>query len=154
MLLSSTFDLLTSSSLLIGASETKSSKDFLEMVASTEDTSGRFLHPSVSPRDSRQEPSPSSVSGSPSKCWVTIFGFPAGASSFIITNFSTLGKIMEVKCTPGSNWLHIRFSNPIEARRALNKNGKVLGQSIMVGVIPSDAKVIEEAERTSLSSSE
>lgn len=68
-----------------------------------------------------------------------------------MTNFSTLGKIVEVKCTPGSNWLHIRFSSPIEARRALSKNGKVLGQSIMVGVIPSDSKVIEDAENANIS---
>ncbi len=62
-----------------------------------------------------------------------------------------MGKIIEVKFTPGSNWLHVRFNNSIEARRALAKNGKILGNSIMVGVIPSDPKVVEEAEKANIS---
>jgi len=70
-----------------------------------------------------------------SGCWVTVFGFPAAASSFILTHFSSYGTILETKTNPGSNWLHLRYSNKIEARKAVSKNGQILGGSIMVGVV-------------------
>jgi len=92
--------------------------------------------------------SPTTSQESPLSNWVTVFGFPSGASSFILTQFSVCGKIVRVKSTPGSNWLHLRFSNKIEARRALTKNGKVVGGSIMVGVMNSDPKVVQDAEET------
>jgi len=72
--------------------------------------------------------------------WVTIFGFPSSATTYVLTNFSQFGTIVEKISTPGSNWLHIKFSNKLEARKALNRNGTVLAGSMMIGVIPYDGE--------------
>jgi hypothetical protein len=136
---------------MLGCDETATPQSFMETVLSQSMTNTTTPSSLDSPHQQQhqQQVTPTSSKGH-GKCWVTIFGFPAGANSFIVNNFSTLGHILEVKCTPGSNWLHLRFSDPIAARRAMTKNGKVLGHSIMVGVIPSDNKVIEEAEKANL----
>lgn len=74
-------------------------------------------------------------------------GFPAAAASFIYTNFALYGSIVQSKCNPGGNWLHIQYASRIDARKALACNGKVLGGSIMVGVISSPREVIEAYEK-------
>ncbi len=43
--------------------------------------------------------------------------------------------------------MHIQFASRIDARRALACNGKVLGGTIMVGVISSPREVIEKYEK-------
>ena len=39
------------------------------------------------------------------------------------------------------NWLHIHYQSKLQAKKALSKNGKVFGNSIMVGVAPCIDKV-------------
>ncbi|ODM97520.1 Nucleoporin NUP53 [Orchesella cincta] len=79
--------------------------------------------------------------------WITVFGFPAAAAAFILTHFSQYGSVIQSKSNPGGNWLHIQYSSRIDARRALACNGKVLGGTIMVGVVSSPKEVIETYEK-------
>jgi len=76
---------------------------------------------------------------------VTVFGFPAAANSHVISLFAKYGTVMDVNHIPGSNWVHIRYSSPLEASRALFSNGKTVGQGIMVGVIKTAPDVIQES---------
>ncbi|CAL8089015.1 unnamed protein product [Orchesella dallaii] len=79
--------------------------------------------------------------------WITVFGFPAAAAAFILTHFSQYGSVIQSKSNPGGNWLHIQYNSRIDARRALACNGKVLGGTIMVGVVSSPKEVIEMYEK-------
>ena len=42
--------------------------------------------------------------------------------------------------SPG-NWMHLQYQSRLQARKALSKDGKVFGDSIMVGVKPCIDKV-------------
>ena len=68
------------------------------------------------------------------QCWVTVFGFPPNSVSFILDQFSQYGTILHHVTVPGANWLHLKYHTPLQAKKALSKNGKVFGTSIMVGV--------------------
>lgn len=68
--------------------------------------------------------------------WVTVFGFPPAAASFILQQFSQYGTIIEHKVAPSGNWIHIHYQAKLQAKKALSKNGKIFGESIMVGVKP------------------
>ncbi|CAG7674174.1 unnamed protein product [Allacma fusca] len=67
--------------------------------------------------------------------WVTIFGFQPASQPLVLQTFSTVGSIIEYKSLPGCNWIHVRYSSTIEARKALAKNGCVIGNNIMIGVM-------------------
>lgn len=67
-------------------------------------------------------------------CWVTVFGFPPAASSYILDQFSQYGTILDYKVTSCGNWMHILYQSKLQATKALSKNGKVFGNGIMVGV--------------------
>ncbi|XP_055610787.1 nucleoporin Nup35 [Uranotaenia lowii] len=67
--------------------------------------------------------------------WITVFGFPQSASSMILTHFSQCGAIIDkVFSTQNGNWVHLRFSSRLECDKALNYNGKIIGQNLMIGV--------------------
>lgn len=67
--------------------------------------------------------------------WITVFGFPISASSMILSHFSQCGAIIEkVFATQNGNWVHLRFTSRLECDKALNYNGKVIGQNLMIGV--------------------
>ncbi len=68
--------------------------------------------------------------------WVTVFGFPPAATSFILQQFSQYGNICKHIVASSGNWMHLQYSSKIQAKKALSKNGKVLGNSIMIGVRP------------------
>lgn len=43
------------------------------------------------------------------------------------------------------NWIHLRFSSRMECDKALNYNGKVIANSLMIGVLPcTDTSVTNE----------
>eukprot|EP00731_Ephydatia_muelleri_P024091 Em0016g362a len=67
-------------------------------------------------------------------CWITVFGFPPAASSYILEQFSQYGTILDYKVTSCGNWMHILYQSKLQATKALSKNGKVFGNGIMVGV--------------------
>ncbi|XP_014666107.1 PREDICTED: nucleoporin NUP53-like [Priapulus caudatus] len=66
--------------------------------------------------------------------WVTVFGFPPAAASYILQQFSQYGNILEHKVAAKGNWLHIHYQSKLQAKKALSKNGRVFGDEIMVGV--------------------
>ncbi|XP_067654547.1 nucleoporin NUP35-like [Haliotis asinina] len=77
--------------------------------------------------------------------WVTVFGFPPAATSFIVQQFSQYGNIMKHVSSMEGNWMHIHYQSKIQAKKALSKNGKVFGNSMMVGVLPCiDKNVMDD----------
>jgi len=70
-------------------------------------------------------------------CWVTVFGFPLSLSSLILQQFESDGEILQHESGQG-NWMSIRFRSPLDAKKALGKNGKIITDNIMIGVLPSD----------------
>lgn len=41
--------------------------------------------------------------------WITVFGFPPSASSFILSQFSQYGTILHHHMPPNGNWMHIKY---------------------------------------------
>jgi len=68
--------------------------------------------------------------------WVTVWGFPPAAASFVIEQFSGCGAVLQHVMPPNSNWMHLRFQTRMQASKALSKSGTVLGGTLMVGVGP------------------
>lgn len=69
--------------------------------------------------------------------WVTVFGFPNAAESFILRQFRQYGVILQfVSQHSQANWIHIQYKTKIQARKALSKNGKIIEGQIMIGVVP------------------
>lgn len=82
---------------------------------------------------SRQGLSQNHISGN--DYWITVFGFPQTASSMILSHFSQCGAIIDkLFATQNGNWVHLRFSSRLECDKALNYNGKIIGQNLMLGV--------------------
>ncbi|XP_045873980.1 nucleoporin NUP35 isoform X4 [Meles meles] len=68
--------------------------------------------------------------------WVTVFGFPQASASYILLQFAQYGNILK----------HV-------ARKALSKDGRIFGESIMIGVKPCiDKSVMENNDKCALSS--
>ncbi|CAG0893762.1 unnamed protein product [Darwinula stevensoni] len=67
--------------------------------------------------------------------WVTVFGFPSGATSYILNQFGALGTIDEHDIPGNGNWIHLHYQTPLQASKALSRNGRVLTNHIMVGVL-------------------
>ncbi|PVD34006.1 hypothetical protein C0Q70_05268 [Pomacea canaliculata] len=85
--------------------------------------------------------------------WVTIFGFPPGATSFILQQFSQYGNILKHVLSAEGNWMHVHFQSKLQAKKALSKNGKVYGGRMMIGVLPCiDKSVMEDKENVTLAS--
>ena len=90
--------------------------------------------------------------------WVTIFGFPPSAASYILTQAGMWGHILEHKIpsqvstsfcisfendvasfnsiTVQGNWMHLKFASRLQARKAMARNGRLLTDTLMVGVVP------------------
>ena len=69
--------------------------------------------------------------------------------SFLILVIVWLSWSMAINCdgccfqvAADGNWLHIHYQSKLQAKKALSKNGKVFGGSIMIGVMPCIDKVI------------
>ncbi|XP_071310563.1 nucleoporin NUP35-like [Agelaius tricolor] len=73
--------------------------------------------------------------------WVTVFGFPQASASYIVLQFAQYGNIFKHVMSNTGNWMHIRYQSKLQARKALSKDGKVFGESIMIGVKPCIEKV-------------
>jgi len=92
----------------------------------------------------REEIAYSSEPTDPMDVWVTVFGFPPSAASFILSQFSACGTVLQHSMPPNANWMHLKFQTRLQAKKAISKNGTVLGSTIMVGVSPcSDSSVLE-----------
>ncbi|KAM6307088.1 nucleoporin NUP35 isoform 1-T1 [Aegotheles albertisi] len=85
--------------------------------------------------------------------WVTVFGFPQASASYILLQFAQYGNILKHVMSNTGNWMHIRYQSKLQARKALSKDGRIFGESIMIGVKPCiDKSVMESFERSSTSS--
>ncbi|NWR85285.1 NUP35 protein, partial [Furnarius figulus] len=84
--------------------------------------------------------------------WVTVFGFPQASASYILLQFAQYGNILKHVMSNTGNWMHIRYQSKLQARKALSKDGRIFGESIMIGVKPCiDKSVMENTERGSTS---
>lgn len=68
--------------------------------------------------------------------WITILGFPPHASSLVLAQFAQCGAIVDKKFPPEGNWVNLKYSTQYEVAKALSFNGKLISNSIMVGVVP------------------
>ncbi|NXO85011.1 NUP35 protein, partial [Sitta europaea] len=85
--------------------------------------------------------------------WVTVFGFPQASASYILLQFAQYGNILKHVMSNTGNWMHIRYQSKLQARKALSKDGRIFGESVMIGVKPCiDKSVMENLERSSTSS--
>ncbi|VDM18018.1 unnamed protein product [Hydatigera taeniaeformis] len=66
--------------------------------------------------------------------WITVFGYDPAQANFILQHFAHLGTIEKYIIANGGNWMNIKYANKIQARCALNKNGRVLAGKFMIGV--------------------
>lgn len=132
-----------------GIGRTNENKQFSPLVPSSSNSSIRNLNSSTgfftTPTDSSSGIVQPSKMISASSLWVTVFGFPGSYTPNIIAHFSNFGTILETKTNPGSNWVHLKYSNVIEARRALYKNGTVVFGAMMVGVVPCEDPIAKES---------
>lgn len=80
-----------------------------------------------------------------SNLWVTVFGFPTTASGSIFTQFASCGMIADKRFPAQGNWMHLKFSNTLEVSKALSLNGKLILNSIMIGVLPYQNNSIRES---------
>jgi len=67
--------------------------------------------------------------------WVTVFGFALETRHSVERSMKLIGDCTFYQAGSGSNWVHVRFTNPIHAREALSKNGTII-DNIMIGVVP------------------
>ncbi|XP_037542550.1 nucleoporin NUP35 [Nematolebias whitei] len=82
--------------------------------------------------------------------WVTVFGFPPASASYILLQFAQYGNILKHTMASPGNWMHLQYQSKLQARKALSKDGKVFGDSIMVGVKPCiDKSVMGSCEAMS-----
>lgn len=70
----------------------------------------------------------------PLAVWVTVFGFPPQAAQYVLSQISSCGTVLQHLQPPQSNWMHVRLQTRMQARKALDKSGSVLGGNIMIGV--------------------
>jgi len=66
--------------------------------------------------------------------WVTVFGFPPSAASYILKQFSQCGTVLQHHSPVNGNWMHIRFQTRTQAQSALSRSGRILGGTLMIGV--------------------
>lgn len=87
--------------------------------------------------------------------WVTVFGFPPAAASYILQQFSQYGTVLEHRIATSGNWMHIHYETKLQAKKAIGKNGKVFGKAMMIGVTQCIEKEImdESSKENSLCSS-
>jgi len=94
------------------------------------------------------------TSSSPLSNWVTVWGFPPSAASFIVQQMSGCGSVLQHVMTPNSNWMHVRFQTRLQASKAVAKNGCVIGGTIMVGVaLCRDESVLDQLNSSCLDTS-
>jgi len=71
---------------------------------------------------------------SPLDTWITVWGFPPSSVSFILSELSVCGTVLQHVMPPNSNWMHVRMQTRLQASKAVTRSGAVLGGSIMVGI--------------------
>lgn len=106
------------------------------------------INPSLDPEDDDEN------GGAMQDAWVTVFGFPPGELTAVLSAFQRDGDVMThdsfSEGSEGSesvNWVHVRFASRGGAQRALRRNGTMVARC-MVGVRrlgPDDRAHVERA---------
>uniref|UniRef100_A0A915KV10 Nucleoporin NUP35 n=1 Tax=Romanomermis culicivorax TaxID=13658 RepID=A0A915KV10_ROMCU len=65
---------------------------------------------------------------------VTIFGFTAEFIPFILQHFSQCGTIVAHETANKCNWIHVKFESKLQASKALARNGRILNETLKIGV--------------------
>lgn len=92
-------------------------------------------------RETRQE--------EPDSCWVTVFGVPPQEREAALKVLRSCGEILH-HGTFGqdySNFMHVKFSNTLEARKALSLNGKPISLHTIIGTRATSAEHLDRIER-------
>lgn len=85
----------------------------------------------------------------PAPFWVTVFGFPPSATNTILAHFSQCGTIVDkVLSQQGGNWVHLKYASRLECDKAINYNERVIGNSLMIGVMYCRDAAIVDKENT------
>lgn len=58
-----------------------------------------------------------------------------------LKNYISQFSLNLIQMSNTGNWMHIRYQSKLQARKALNKDGRIFGDSIMIGVKPCIDKV-------------
>ncbi|KAM6398359.1 nucleoporin NUP35-like [Pluvialis apricaria] len=135
---------------------------FVETMPSTPGTASGTFSPASAGQPRKTTPSPAQLGrfyatltaeNQLDGTWVTVFGFTQASASYILLQFAQYGNILKHVMSNMGNWMHIRYQSKLQARKALSKDGKILGGCIMIGVKPcTDKSVMENLERSSGSS--
>lgn len=75
--------------------------------------------------------------------WVTVFGFSSEDRDMILNMFSRHGNIVSHNIPRIGNWVHLRYSSVLHAQQALKRDGNIISDRLMVGVIKCTDKVCE-----------
>jgi len=67
--------------------------------------------------------------------WVTVFGFQPSRLDQILDQFQRYGNIV-VYIAENGNWVHLQYETVLQAQKAQSKNGKLISEGMMIGVIP------------------
>ncbi len=74
--------------------------------------------------------------------WITVFGFNPTAIPAILQQFQSYGEVIKVRHGPtNANWIHLQYRTKLQALKALEKNGRTLNGTLMIGVVPCTDKV-------------
>lgn len=87
---------------------------------------------------------------SPLDTWVTVWGFPPSSVSFILSELSVCGTVLQHIIHPNSNWMHVRMQTRMQANKAVTKNGSVMGGSIMIGITHCTDQSVLDIGQTSV----
>jgi hypothetical protein len=66
---------------------------------------------------------------------VTVFGFPAEASSVVLGMFRNFGNVVNYEFVGNTNWMHIEYERESQARMAARHNGSLINETTMIGVM-------------------
>jgi len=78
--------------------------------------------------------------------WVTVFGFSTTSLSLILRQFQKYGDIVRYQLGEG-NWVYIQYQNKFQAQKAFTKNGKIIEDGLMIGVVPCSNRNRRENSR-------
>ena len=76
--------------------------------------------------------------------WVTVFGFPPSAASYVLTQAAMWGHVLEHRTPAQGNWMHLKFASRLQARKALARSGRLLTDTLIIGVVPCSDPVRQD----------
>jgi len=71
--------------------------------------------------------------------WVTVFGFPPSSTTYVLHAFQEYGEVVKHETRPGANWMHLQYLTRLQSQKALSRNGKMVGNT-MIGVLPRSSE--------------